>query len=121
MAKILVVDDEQAVCDMLKKFLQRKGHEALIALSGEEALKIVKEEKPDVILLDLIMPNMDGVETLKRIKKIDKRVGVVVITAIRGEDTAKECMRLGAFDYITKPLSLDYLESVLAVKLLDFL
>lgn len=121
MNKILVVDDDQAVCNMLKKFLVQKGYEAIIASSGEEALRKVKTEKPHIVLLDIRMPKMDGLETLKRIREINKDVGVVMITAIKDEKTAKKCMEWGAYDYITKPISLDYLESVLLVKLLDFL
>ena len=120
MKKILVVDDEQAVCNMLKKFLSNKGYETIIALSGEEAIIKVKEEKPHVVLLDIKMPKMDGLEALKRIKEIDKEVGVVMITAVKDEEMGKKCLELGAYDYITKPLPLDYLESVLLIKLLDF-
>jgi DNA-binding response OmpR family regulator len=120
MKKILVVDDEPAVCNMLEKFLTRKGYEAIIALSGEEAIRKVKEGRPHVILLDIKMPGIDGIETLKRIRAIDKEVGIVMITAVKEEETGKKCLELGAYDYITKPLSLDYLETVLMVKLLDF-
>ena len=119
MKKILIVDDEEPVCDMLSRFLIKKGYQAITALSGEEAIKKVKEEKPHLVLLDIRMPVMDGVETLKKIKKIDKKVGVVMITAVREDETGKRCLKLGAYDYVTKPIGLDYLESVIAVKLLD--
>lgn len=119
--KILVVDDEQAICNMLKKFLAQKGYEALTAQNGEEGLRKVKEERPHVVLLDIRMPGMDGIETLKRIKEADKEVGVVMITAVNENETGRKCLELGAFDYITKPLDLDYLEKVLMVKLIDFL
>ena len=121
MKKILVVDDDVAIGNMLKKFLSKKGYETIVALSGEEAIKKVKEERPHVVLLDIRMPGMDGVETLKKIREIDKEVGIVMITAVKEEETGKKCMELGAYDYITKPLSLDYLETVLAVKLVDYL
>ncbi len=118
--KILVVDDEPAVCNMLKKFLTKKGYEASIALSGQEAIKKVKRERPLIVLLDIRMPDMDGIETLKRIKEIDKEIGIVMITVVTEDDTGRKCMELGAFDYITKPLGLEYLENVLKVKLLNF-
>ena len=118
--KILVIDDEQAICKMLEKFLSRKGYKAITALSGEEGIKKLKQEKPQVVLLDIKMPGIDGVETLKRIRKIDKKVGVIMITVIKEDEVGRKCMQLGAYDYITKPFSLDYLESVLLVKLLDF-
>jgi len=120
MKKILVVDDEQAICNMLKKFLTQKGYEAIIALSGEEAISKVKQERPHVVLLDIRMPDMDGIETLKKIREIDKEVGVIMITAVNEEKTGKKCLELGAYDYIIKPFDLDYLETVLIVKLLDF-
>lgn len=120
MEKILVVDDEQIVCNMLKKFLTKKGYEVITVLSGEEAIKKVKEERPRVVLLDIRMPGMDGIETLKRIRKIDEKVGIIMITAVKDDEIGRGCMELGAYDYITKPFGLDYLESVLMVKFLDF-
>jgi len=120
MKRILVVDDEQVVCNMLKKFLTQKGYEVTTVLSGEEAIKKVKEERPHIVLLDIKMPGMNGVETLKQIREIDKEVGIVMITAVKEDEIGRTCMQLGAYDYITKPLGLDYLETVLMVKLLDF-
>jgi len=119
MARILVVDDEQEVCDMLKKFLTKRGHTVYTALNGEEALSLVKEERPHIVLLDIRMPKMNGMECLEHIRKIDKEVGVIMITAITEEEIGKQALELGAFDYITKPLSLKYLEDCLMVKLLQ--
>lgn len=118
--KILVVDDETAICNMLEKFLTKKGYRVSSVLNGEEAIKKVKKEKPHMILLDIKMPGIDGVETLKRIREFDKKVHVAMITVIREDAIGRECMKLGAYDYITKPFNLDYLEKVLTVKLLDF-
>lgn len=118
--KILVVDDELAVCNMLKKFLTKKGYEATVALSGEEAIEKVRQENPHIVLLDIKMPGIDGVETLKRIREIDKKVGIVMITVVKDDEVGRKCMELGAYDFITKPLSLDYLEKVLTMKLIDF-
>lgn len=117
--KILVVDDEPAIRNMLKKFLTKKGYKAIIASSGEEAIKKVKKEKPHVVLLDIKMPGIDGVETLKKIKTLDKKTGIVMITVVDDEEIARKCMGLGAVDYIAKPLGLDYLENVLMVKLMN--
>jgi DNA-binding NtrC family response regulator len=119
MARILVVDDEQEVCDMLEKFLTIKGYEVSTALSGEDALTLVKEESPHIVLLDIRMPEMDGLECLERIKEIDKKIEVIMITAIKQEEVGKKAMELGAYDYITKPLSLQYLQDCLMVKLLQ--
>jgi len=119
MARILVVDDEQEVCNMLKKFLTKRGYEIYTAFDGEEALSVVKEERPHIVLLDIRMPKMDGIECLKHIREIDKEVGIVMITAVKEEEIGKQAMKLGAYDYITKPLSLKYLEDCLMVKLLQ--
>lgn len=118
--RILVVDDDQAICNMLEKFLSKKGYQAITALSGEEGIKKVEEERPHMILLDIKMPDLNGIETLKRIRNIDKEVGIVMITAVKDDEVGKKCIELGAYDYITKPLSLEYLENVLIVKLLNF-
>ena len=116
--KILVVDDERAVCNMLKKFLAKSGYDASTALSGKEAIKRVKKEKLHIVLLDIKMPEMDGIKTLKKIKEIDNEVGIVMITAVKEDEIGRKCLELGAYDYITKPLDLDYLETVLLTKLL---
>lgn len=119
MKRILVVDDEKVICDALGKFLSRKGYQVATAQSGEEAIECVKKEKPHLILLDIMMPGLGGIETLKRIKAIDKEVAVVMITAVNEDDIGRKCMELGAYDYITKPLNIDYLETVLMTKLLS--
>lgn len=121
MERILVVDDEVETCNVLKDFLVLKGYEAHVALNGEDAIKMVKEVRPHIVLLDIMMPGMGGIETLKEIKKVDSRVGVVMITAVADEEIAKRTLELGAYDYITKPMDLDYLETVLMVKIVDIL
>lgn len=121
MERILVVDDEVETCNVLKDFLVLKGYEAHIALNGEDAIKMVKEVRPHIVLLDIMMPGMGGIEALKEIKKVDSRVGVVMITAVTDEEIAKRTLELGAYDYITKPMDIDYLETVLMVMIVDIL
>ncbi len=118
MKKILVVDDEKSIREMLVRFLAEKGYRTCSAAAGEEALKVLKREKPDVVLLDIRMPGIDGIETLKKIKRADKRVGVIMVTAVSEREVAEQCLELGAFDYIIKPISLKYLEESLLAKLL---
>ncbi len=120
-AKILVVDDEKVIRDMLEKFLSRKGYEVVTADSGQKALEKLKTEKPKVILLDIRMPGMGGVEAIKKIREIDKDVGVIMATAVMDEEVAKETIGLGAADYIVKPFDLDYMEKSLMVKLATML
>jgi two-component system response regulator (stage 0 sporulation protein F) len=121
MGKILVVDDELEVCDMLKEFLSTRGYEVHIATDGLDALEKFKAVRPHLVLLDMRMPGMDGIEVLKEMKKLDPAVAVIMVTAVTEKDEAKSTFQFGAFDYITKPVNLDYLENVVTVKLLDAL
>lgn len=118
MGRILVVDDEIKVCAILKEYLSLKGYETHTALSGEEALEKVKEVKPHIVLLDIIMPGMGGIKTLQEIKKIEPNIGVIMITAIIDEPMALLALEMGAYDYITKPFDLHHVETVVTVKTL---
>lgn len=111
--QILVIDDEEDVCGLLKKVLTLEGYTVFTALDGVSGIKKVEEKKPDIVLLDLKMPHMDGIEVLRRIKRIDKNIVVVMITAYGTMDTARMAMKLGAFDYITKPFDLRYVKTVI--------
>ena len=115
--KILVVDDEPDFCEALREFLAEKGFSVMEANSCEEALAAYSQERPDVVLLDVIMPGKDGRETLKELKALDPEVSVIMITALHEEDLALEAMGDGAFDYITKPVNPDYLEMALMTKI----
>lgn len=121
MERILVVDDEIEVCNVLKEFFDSKGFETHIALSGRSALSKVKEVKPHIVLLDIIMPGMGGVDVLEEIKKIDPTAEVIMVTAVADHELAKRTLELGAHDYITKPLNLDYLETVVITKIIYLL
>jgi DNA-binding NtrC family response regulator len=121
MDTILVVDDEIEVCHVLKEFLDSKGYETHIAVSGSDALSKVKEINPCMVLLDIIMPGMGGMDVLKEIREIDPKIGIIMVTAVADHDLAKHALQLGAYDYITKPLNLDYLELVVMAKIIDLL
>ncbi len=114
--KIMIVDDEPDVCDFMGRFLSREGYEVLSANNGQEAIDKCKTHKPNIILLDIRMPRMDGIECLKKIKEADKDVGVIMTTMVEDEETAKKALELGAYDYITKPISLDYLKACVLTK-----
>lgn len=118
MSKILVVDDEIKACELVRRFLETKGYGVITSNSGEDALEKVKNEKPDVILLDIRMPGIGGIEILKRIREFDKDVGVIMVTAVKEEETGKEALKLGADEYITKPIDFNYLETSVLVDLI---
>lgn len=103
---ILVVDDEINIVESLKTLLE-EGFNVLTATNGEESLKKLEEENADVVLLDIMMPGMDGIEVLRRIKEKDESLEVIMITAVREVKTAVQAMQLGAYDYIVKPFDID--------------
>lgn len=118
MAKLLIVDDEADVREFAASFFRKRKIEVITASSGEEALSNIEKEKVDLILLDIKMSGIDGLETLKRIKEKDKDARVIMVTGRKPEEenVFDKCMQLGAMDYIHKPLELDELEKkVLAV------
>jgi CheY-like chemotaxis protein len=121
MERILVVDDEIHVVRLLQKYLTSKEYEVYTATDGLEAIQKVKDARPHIVLLDIIMPGMGGIETLKEIKKINPKIAVIIVTAVIDEELAQRAVQLGADDYITKPLNLNYIETVLMVKMIQLL
>jgi len=117
MARILIVDDEVAIVDILKSFLQEKEHKVFTAYDGVEAVEVTKRERPHVILLDIYLPKMDGIQVLKAVREFDDTIGIIIMTGFREKDVAQEALKLGAFDYINKPFDFDYLERALETKL----
>jgi two-component system, NtrC family, response regulator AtoC len=118
MGRILVVDDEEDICKTLRDVFKGEGYEVEITVSGKEAIEKVKVRVPDLILLDVRMPEMNGVEVLKAIRNIDKNVPVAMITAYEDVDLAEEALRLGAYDYVKKPFDLEYLLASVLSKIL---
>ncbi|MDT8418797.1 MAG: sigma-54 dependent transcriptional regulator [Desulfuromonadales bacterium] len=111
--KILVVDDEHLIRWSLEQNLKKQGYEVLACGSGEEALRILQEDSPDLILLDIQLPGINGVEVLERAREIDEDVIIIMVTALGVLETAVKAMRLGAYDYINKPFNLDELALVI--------
>lgn len=109
MAKILIVDDEKDCCETLKDILETKGYSVDSVHSGKDAILKVKEGDIDIILMDIKMPVMNGVEAFKEIKKINPKVVVIMMTAYSVEDLIKEALAAGAFGVIRKPLDVDKL------------
>jgi len=116
-ARVMVVDDDPSTVELLQEFLVAKGYQVITAGDGAEALQKVKEERPHLILLDILMPKMDGLEVLRQVKAIDPTVSVIMVTGVNEEAIGRQAMDLGAFDYIVKPLDLPYLEQSLWYKI----
>jgi len=110
---ILVVDDEEAICQSLQGILSDEGYEVLTAQSGEECLDMIEEELPSLVLLDIWLPGIDGIETLKRIKAKYPQMQVIMISGHGTVESAVTTTKLGAFDFVEKPLSLE--KTLLAV------
>ena len=116
---ILAVDDEVEICNIIYDFFTPKGYEVIKATSGKEAIERVKTQKPDLVFLDIRMPQMDGLEVLKQIKQIDRSITVIIVTVLKDEAIAKKALKLGAYDYVTKPISFDYLEKAVVLAELE--
>jgi len=115
--RVLVVDDEDEFREVLIEYLSGKGFEAREAGSGEEAVEQVAEFDPHIVLLDLMMAGMGGLEALREIKNVAPRACVIMVTAAHDLDTARGALARGAADYVTKPFPFRYLDAVLDVHL----
>ena len=111
--KILVVDDERNVCEFLEEFLEFKEFETFSALSGVEALRLIREHRFDLVLLDIIMPGMNGMEVLEKIKLVQPDIPIIVVSGVRDSKMADNVLRMGAADYIPKPIDLERLEQMI--------
>ena len=107
-ARILVIDDEPAIRDTVRMILEYDGHEVSLAASGPEGLQMAERESPDLVFLDIKMPGMDGLEVLTKLRTAQESLPIVMISAHGTASTALEAGRLGAFRFIEKPLSKDY-------------
>jgi DNA-binding response OmpR family regulator len=109
MPTILVVDDEKLMCDLLRAVLVRHGHEVLTASNGREGFELFKKHRPRFTLLDLRMPEMNGIEVLKQIRAIDPQAAVLILTAWGSDALEQQARQLGVVDFLSKRLSLDVL------------
>lgn len=115
MAKVLIVDDSQIYRFKLRKLVEAKGHEALTANNGEEALQQAREEQPDIILMDIVMPGMSGYEAKRSLARDPSTTHIpVIFVSSRSADSDRIWgMRLGAAGYVTKPVNPDQLDSAI--------
>ena len=115
---ILVVDDESDVRELLRKFLTRRGYEVDTASDGMAAIEAIRDNHPDIVLLDIRLPKIDGLSVLRRLRDDADDVAIITMSGIADEDTARQSLELGAADFITKPFNLPYLETSLLAKLI---
>lgn len=119
MKKILCVDDEPINLMIIEVNLMAEGYDVYKVENGTAALQMLKEIKPQLVLLDIMMPGISGIDTLKEIKKIDPDVPVIMVSGVTDEATAKSALEYGAYDYVTKPIDFDYLNTTILIKLLQ--
>ena len=113
MAKILVIDDEQSIRNLLDTLLRRKGYDVVLADSGRKGLDLFRREHPDVIVLDLKMPEMDGLTVLRQIRSLDPKKPVIILTGAGTAEAEQQVRALGVTEYVQKEFSMHLLEDSL--------
>ena len=104
--QVLVVDDEPTICSLMNVFLTQRGYHVHIANTGVDALDLFKAALPDIVLLDISMPGMRGIDVLRQMKTINAACGVIMLSAYGDDETIQEAMDMGAYCYIQKPMEL---------------
>ena len=114
--KILVVDDEPTIVRLMEFILARQGHEVLVAINGEEALEKIKSQQPDLVLLDIMMPRIDGYEVAQRLRADGEtaELPIIMLSAKAQEEDIRKGVDVGVNEYITKPFTPDHLVQVVA-------
>lgn len=114
MPKLLIVDDEEDVREFSSNFFRKRKIDVLTASNGDEALSAIEKQKPDLVLLDIKMPGIDGIEILRRLRRNKENTKVIMVTGRKPEeeDSLQKCHELGIIGYIHKPLELDELEKI---------
>jgi len=118
--KILVVDDEADICEFIKVFFEERHLEVYMAHNGDDALRMIKEYNPHIVLLDIKMPNMNGMLVLEKSRKISSDVEVIMVTGVDDEMFKKKAVASGASEYILKPVVLNELERIVFEKVRNF-
>jgi DNA-binding NtrC family response regulator len=111
-AKILVVDDDRQLADNLIEYLRMLGFQAAAAYGGREGLEMFKQDDFQLIITDLMMPDMDGIELMEKVKRLDRRIVVMVITGYGTIESADSAIKKGAYDFIPKPFKMEELEVI---------
>jgi two-component system response regulator AtoC len=111
--KIVAIDDEPEICWLITRILEEEGYQALVADNGPEGLELIHRERPDVVLLDLRLPGMDGLEVLRRLRESDRDLMVVILSAFENFEAAVAAMKLGSYDFLTKPINVEEMKITL--------
>jgi two-component system, response regulator, stage 0 sporulation protein F len=119
LGRLLIVDDETPVLDVLREYFETQGYSVDTATSGVDALAAIGRQVPDLVLLDMRMPGIDGLETLKRIRALSAVLPVIMVTANEDVGLARETLKMGAFDYVAKPFDFTYLERAVSAGLVQ--
>ena len=106
---ILIADDEEAIREVISTLLETRGYECRVAANGRVALELFRQKSPDLVLSDIVMPEMDGLKLLAQLREIDTDVPVIMVTAMHDISIALEAIRNGAYDYVLKPFEKDQL------------
>ncbi|MFA5410959.1 MAG: response regulator [Candidatus Omnitrophota bacterium] len=116
-AKILVVDDEKEICEVTRSFLSKKNYLCSVAVCEAEAMAILNKEHPDLVLLDIRLKETSGLDVLRKIKEIDPKIKVVMVTGLADEESVRQAKAQGADDFVSKPFTADCLQELVAQKL----
>lgn len=118
--KILIVDDEAEICSVLRLFFQKQGYQVVTCTDGDGAIGLVSQERPQLVILDMKMPGISGVEVLRILREKRSAAKVIMLSAVKDDGVIQETLRLGADAYLTKPFRLDHMaqlvESVISGK-----
>lgn len=117
LGRLLIVDDEAAVLEVLNEYFATQGYTVETASNGAGALEAVRRARPDLVLLDIRMAGMDGIEVLKRLRQLEPALAVIMVTANEDVALARETLKIGAFDYVAKPFDFRYLDRAVAAGL----
>lgn len=115
--KLLIVDDEIDVCEFGKNFFSKRGLEVITASGGKQALALIAREHPNLVLLDVRMEEMTGLEVLRQLRKTNQNIKVIMVSGVEEEETINEAKALGVLGYIHKPLVLEELEKIVLSEL----
>ncbi|MCX8012222.1 MAG: response regulator [Desulfobacterota bacterium] len=113
MTKVLIIDDERPIRETLDMLLREKGYEVLTSESGEKGLALIQKNPLDIVILDLRLPGMNGIEVMREIRKIFPKIIIILITAYHNEDVYAEAENFGIYGYLLKPINIGELETLI--------